>query len=126
MTQENFIIKLFCRVDDMLPKTQEHFQAKLSRSELVTGGLLLALKAVWQRAFYRFVEQNWKDMFPALPDRTRLFRRLKRHQKLTEQFLADPTIFGVIDCYGINRIGRESAKKALPPGDGLSAVNCVC
>lgn len=101
MTQEHFIIELFCRVDDLLPKMQEHFQAKLSRSELVTLGLLLALKGVSQRAFYRWVEQNWKDMFPALPDRTRLFRRLKAHRKLTEAFLAEPTIFGVIDSYGI-------------------------
>jgi hypothetical protein len=43
VTQENFIIELFCRVDDMLLKTQEHNQAKLSKSELVTLGLLLAL-----------------------------------------------------------------------------------
>jgi hypothetical protein len=36
VTQENFIIELFCRVDDMVPKTREHIQAKLSLSELVT------------------------------------------------------------------------------------------
>ena len=101
MTQENFIIELFCRVDDMLPKTPEHIQAKLSRSELVTLGLLMALKGVSQRAFYRWVKQNWKDLFPALPERTRLFRRLKTHRRLTEQFLAEPTVFGVIDSYGI-------------------------
>jgi hypothetical protein len=45
VTQEHFIIELFCRVDDMLPKTKEHFQAKLSISELVTLGLLFALKS---------------------------------------------------------------------------------
>jgi hypothetical protein len=28
VTQENFIIELFCRVDDMLPKTGEHIQAR--------------------------------------------------------------------------------------------------
>jgi hypothetical protein len=38
VTQENFIMELFCRVDDMLLKTHEHFQAKLSSSELVTLG----------------------------------------------------------------------------------------
>jgi len=101
VTQENFIIELFCRVDDMLPKTQEHFQAKLSRSELVTLGLLLALKGTSQRAFYRWVRQNWHELFPALPERTRLFRRLKTHRKLTTQFLAEPTLLGVIDSYGI-------------------------
>ena len=121
MTQENFIIELFCRVDDMLPKTQEHIQAKLSVSELITLGLLFALKGTSQHAFYRWLRQNWHDLFPSLPERTRFFRRLKTHQKLTEAFLADPTLFGVIDSYGIelchpirenhqpqrNRIGKK-------------------
>jgi hypothetical protein len=101
VTQENFIIELFCRVDDMLPKTGEHIQAKLSRSELITLGLLLALKGTSQRAFYRWLKQNWTALFPALPERTRLFRRLKTHRRLTEKFLAEPTLFGVIDSYGI-------------------------
>jgi len=101
VTQENFIIELFCRVDDMLPKMTEHLQAKLSKGELVTVGLLMALKGASQPAFYRWVSQNWKLLFSALPERTRFFRRLKMHRKLTEQFLAEPTIFGVIDSYGI-------------------------
>ena len=101
MTQEHFITELFCRVDDMLPKTEEHIQAKLSISELLTLGLLFALKGSSQHAFYRWVKQNWRGLFPNLPERTRLFRRLKTHQRLTEKFLAEPTIFGVIDSYGI-------------------------
>ena len=101
VTQEYFIIELFCRVDDMLPKQQEHIQAKLSISELVTLGLLFALKGCSQHQFYRWLRQNWKELFPALPERTRLFRRLKTHRRLSEQFLAEPTIFGVIDSYGI-------------------------
>ncbi len=84
MTQENFIIELFCRVDDMLPKTQEHIQAKVSISELITLGLLFALKGTSQRAFYRWLKQNWFDLFPALPEGTRFFRRLKTRRKLTE------------------------------------------
>lgn len=90
-------------------------------SEFVTLGLLLALKGSSQRAFYRWVSQNWKPLIPALPERIRFFRRLKAHQKLTEQFLAEPTLFGVIDSYGIelchpirenhqphrNRIGKK-------------------
>ncbi len=83
------------------PKIEEHQQAKLSRSELVTLGLLLALKGVSQRAFYRWLRQNWTALFPNLPERTRLFRRLKTHRKLTTQFLAEPTLFGVIDSYAI-------------------------
>ena len=89
MTQEQFITELFCRVDDMLPNSEEHFQAKLSKSELLTLGLLFALKGVSQRAFYRWLKHNWLEFFPNLPERTRLFRRLKTHRKLTEQFLAE-------------------------------------
>lgn len=101
MTQEQFIIELFCRVDDMLEKTKEHIQAKLSLSELVTLGLLFALKGTSQHQFYRWIKQNWRGLFPNLPERTRFFRRLKTHRKLTKLFLAEPTIFGVIDSYGI-------------------------
>ncbi len=101
VTQEQFIIELFCRVDDMLPNELEHRQAKLCKSELITLGLLLALKGASQRAFYRWLKRNWIDLFPALPERTRLFRRLKTHRRLTEKFLAEPTIFGVVDSYGI-------------------------
>lgn len=101
VTQEQFITELFCRVDDLLSKAPEHLQAKLSRSELVTLGLLFALKGVSQHQFYRWIRQNWINLFPALPERTRLFRRLKTHRRLTEQFLAAPTVFGVIDSYGI-------------------------
>jgi hypothetical protein len=105
----------------MLPKTQEHIQAKLSISELVTLRLLFALKGIRQHQFYRWLRRNWFDLFPDLPDRTRLFRRLKTHRKLTETFLSEPTVFGVIDSYGIelchpitenhqpgrNRIGKK-------------------
>ncbi len=101
MTQEQFIIELFCRVDDMLNETQEHLQAKLSISELATLGLLFALKGSSQRAFYRWIKQNWIALFPALPERTRFFRRLKTHRQITEKFLAEPTLMGVIDSYGI-------------------------
>lgn len=101
VTQEQFIIELFCRVDDVLEKAPEHIQAKLSISELVTLGLLFALKGTSQHAFYRWIKQNWINMFPALPERTRLFRRLKTHRNLTNKFLAEPTLFGVIDSYGI-------------------------
>ena len=85
----------------MMPTMQEHIQAKLSRSELVTVGLLFALKGTSQHAFYRWLRQNWIGLFPNLPERTRLFRRLKTHRKLTAAFLAEPTVFGVIDSYAI-------------------------
>lgn len=44
MSTEDFIIELFCRVDDQLKDERKHSQAKLSKSEIVTLALLFALK----------------------------------------------------------------------------------
>jgi hypothetical protein len=44
MTTENFIIHLFCLVDDRMGNLPKHSQAHLYPSELVTIGLLFALK----------------------------------------------------------------------------------
>ncbi len=40
-------------------------------------------------------------LFPRLPERTRLFRLFATHQDGAERFLAEPTIFGVADSYGV-------------------------
>ena len=61
MTTLDFVIDLFVRVDDAMKNVRKHSQAKLYPSELVTLGLLYALKgdvgpgmtACW-----------WKPLFP--------------------------------------------------------------
>jgi hypothetical protein len=93
VTQENFIIELFCRVDDMLPKIPEHFQAKLSRSELITLGLLLALKGVSRRAFYRWIEQDWKDMFSRFAGANPAFSPLEDASETND------TVYCRADCF---------------------------
>ena len=114
MTTIDFITQLFCCVDDKLTQhTQKHSQANLYPSEVVTIALLFALKGVGNRAFYRWVESNYKTLFPNLPERTRLFRLFNRHHHLTDIFMADPSLMGVIDTYGIELIhprreGRSS------------------
>ncbi|MCI0617453.1 hypothetical protein L0244_31145, partial [bacterium] len=55
----------------------QHSQAMLWPSEVVTLGLLFAIKGVGQRAFNRWISQNHLALFPGLPERTRLFGRLK-------------------------------------------------
>jgi hypothetical protein len=40
-------------------------------------------------------------LFPKVPDRTLLFRLFKVHRDWTNRFLAEPTILGVADTYGI-------------------------
>ena len=57
MTTEDFIIELFCRIDDAMKGMQKHSQANLCPSEIVTLGILFALKGVGNRAFYRWVKR---------------------------------------------------------------------
>ena len=44
MSDEDFIIHLFCRVDDRMRDAQKHSQATLYPSEVVTLALLFSLK----------------------------------------------------------------------------------
>ncbi len=104
MTTEEFTIELFYRLDQELLDVEKHKQAKLYPSEVVTIAFLFALKGVGNRAFYRWLNRDYKHLFPNLPERTRLFRLFKRHQGLTARFLAAPSILGVIDAYGIELI----------------------
>ena len=103
-TTIDFITAFFCQVDDHLPAIPKHPEAHLWPSEVVTLGLLHALKGVGNRAFYRWLTRDYRPLFPRLPERTRLFRLLKTHQDWTRVFLAAPTVLGVIDTYGIELI----------------------
>src|ERR1700757_2735706 len=49
-----------------------HPAAHLWPSEVVTLGLLHALKGVGNRAFYRWLTRDYRPLFPRLPERTRL------------------------------------------------------
>ncbi len=99
----DFIIQLFCLVDDRLGYLPQHSQAHLYPSELVTIGLLFALKGVQFRAFYRWLERDYGSWFD-LPERTRLQRLLQTHRDWCDCFLADPSFFTVVDSYGIEPI----------------------
>ncbi|MBI3973639.1 MAG: transposase [Chloroflexi bacterium] len=104
MPTGDFLIDLYWRVDEALGTIPPHPQACLAASEVVTLGLLFALKGVGNRAVSRWVDQNWRSLFPRLPHRTRLFRRFKTHRGWTGQFLASPTLLGVIDTDGSERL----------------------
>jgi hypothetical protein len=99
-----FITALFYEVDEQLHAIPKHPEAHLWPSEVVTMGLLHALKGVGNRPFYRWLTRDYRALFPRLPERTRLFRLLKTHQDWTKVFLAAPTVLGVIDTYGIELI----------------------
>jgi hypothetical protein len=98
------ITALFYEVDEQLRAIPTHPEAHLWPSEVVTLGLLHALKGVGNRPFYRWLTRDSRPLFPRLPERTRLFRLLKTHQDWTRAFLAAPPVLGVIDTYGIERI----------------------
>ncbi len=119
MSTSDFITELFCRVDDHMRDVPKHSQSKLYPSEIVTLALLFALKGAGNRAFYRWVKRDYVCLFPNLPERTRLFRLFATHKDWADHFLADPTLLGVADSFGIellhpmregrspNQIGRK-------------------
>ena len=104
MTTTDFIIAFFCQGDDHMHGLSKPPQATLWPSEVVTLGVLHALKGVGNRAFYRWLTKDSRALFPRLPERTRLFRLCMTHQAWADIFLASPTLLGVIDTYGIELI----------------------
>src|SRR2546429_543910 len=69
MTTVEFIITLFCQVEDHMQGLPKHPQATLWPSEVVTLGMLHALKGVSNRAFYRWLTKDYLPFFPRLPER---------------------------------------------------------
>src|SRR5215831_11288838 len=118
----DFITALFYEVDEQLRAIPKHPKAHLWPSEVVTLGLLHALKGGGNRAFYRWLTRDYRALFPQVPERPRLFCLFRTHQDWTQAFLAAPTVLGVIDTYGIELIhpmreGRspqQIGRKGLP------------
>jgi hypothetical protein len=104
MTTEEFITELFCRVDDSMLTAEKTEQAHLYPSEVVTLGLLFALKGSGNRAFYRWLDRDYHPLFPRLPERTRLFRLFNEQQHWTQKLMVAPSLIGLIDTYGIELI----------------------
>ena len=117
MPTVDFIINLFYQVDNEMFDAKKHSQAKLHPSEVVTIALLFALKGVSGRAFYRWLKRDYLDLFPGLPDRTRLFRLLNTHRHWTKRFMADHTLIGLMDTYGVELIHpRREGRSKKPIG----------
>lgn len=115
METESFIIELFCRVDDQIGAEEREPLAKLCPSEIVTLGMLFALKSQGNRQFYRWCSREWRHLFPRLPERTRLFRLFAKYRQLTDEFFATLGLFGVADTIGLEllhpyREGRSATQ----------------
>ena len=64
MPTEEFITALFYEVDEQLGAIPPHPEAHLWPSEVVTLGLLHALKGVGNRPFYRWLTRDYRPLFP--------------------------------------------------------------
>lgn len=101
---EDFIIDLFCQIDNQMGDQPKDPQAKLYPSEMVTLDVLFALKGDSESGFYRWVKRDYGQLFPKLPERTRLFRLLRTHQAWTLSVFGGTDPLGVADTCGIEVI----------------------
>jgi hypothetical protein len=101
MTTVDLITELFCKVDDQIGYQAKHRQANLHPSEVVTLALLYALTGKGNRSFWRWLTRDYVALFPNLPSRTRLFRLFNSHDHWIGEFMASPSLLGVVDSYGI-------------------------
>ena len=122
MTTVDLITALFYEVDEQMGAIPKHPEAHLWPSEVVTLGLLHALKGVGNRPFYRWLTRDYRALFPHLPERTRLFRLFKTHHNWTKTFLAAPTVLGVIDTYGIELIHPTHVQGGVVRGSEFCSV----
>jgi hypothetical protein len=116
MTTQDFIIALFCHVDQQMLHIPKHSEAKLYPSEVVTLALLFAIKGGGMLAFYRWLLRNYPGLFPQVPERTRLARLFKTHTAWTAAFLAGPTVLGVADSYGSEFPPHAGRAQSRPDG----------
>src|SRR5688500_1937945 len=101
MTTEDIIIHIFYHVDNVLSGVSKIPQAKLHPSEVVTIGILFALKGGYFRAFYRWLKRDYNALFGGLPHRTTVQRQLAAQQDLADELLQAPGLLSVIDSYPI-------------------------
>src|SRR3712207_304335 len=77
MPTDELIIRVFCIVDERLVDVKKRADARLYPSEIVTIGLIFALKGGKYRPFYRWIADNVRHLFPKLPELSRLQRLLR-------------------------------------------------
>ena len=106
MTTEDIIVHIFYLVDESLKDAKRVPQTHLYPSEIVTIGVLFALKGGHFRAFYRWLNRDYAPLFAGLPHRTNLQRLLKTHQHHCDALLAEASVLSVTDSYPI-REGRS-------------------
>jgi hypothetical protein len=104
MTTEDSIVHIFYHVDNGVGAVGKDPCAKLYPSEVVTLGILFALKGGRFRAFYRWLKRDFEQLFAGLPDRTNVLRQLSTYQSLTDALMEQPSVLNVVDSYPIELI----------------------
>lgn len=104
MSTEEIITRLFCMVDDQIGAVKKRSDARLHDSEIVTIGMVFALRGGQFRPFYRWFLANYRSLFPNIPHLTRLLRLLRRCAAYADEFLSTPSLFTIADTYGIELI----------------------
>src|SRR4051812_22133249 len=104
MTTEEIIIQIFWVVDNAMLQSQKVPQAKLYPSEVVTIGILFALKGGHFRAFCRWLRRDYAILFGGLPDRTTLLRQLRAQQYQADHLLSEASVLNVIDSFPIESL----------------------
>ena len=102
-----FLTALFCQVDDQLSGFPTHPEAHLWPSEVVTLGLLQALKGGGNRPFSRWLTRDSRPLFPRVPERTRLLRLITTPQDWTSD------LFITLDKDPVTRLQNTS----FPPAN---------
>ena len=72
------ITALLYEVDEQMGAIPKHPEAHLWPSEVVTLGLLHALKGVGNRAFYRWLTRDYRALFPRLGSLGKLLSHFSR------------------------------------------------
>src|SRR5258707_69363 len=98
------LVHIFYHVDNALLKIAKHGNAKLYPSEVVSIGILFALKGGHFHAFYRWLKRDYDSLFAGLPHRTALQRQLRVHQQHTDLLMTQPSVLNVVDSYPMELI----------------------
>ena len=104
MPQDEFITRLFCRIDEKIGFVKKYDDETLYASEVVTLMVLFAIKGGRFSMFYRWISYNHRALFPKLPDVTRLSHLFLTHQSWCNECLAEVSTLGIIDTYGVELI----------------------
>jgi hypothetical protein len=104
MTTQDFMIILFCTVDQEMLHISKRPNATLYPSAVVPLALLYALKGGGTRAFYRWLRRDSQALCPQVPERTRLCRLCTTPSAWTAHLLAAPMVLGVADTYDMEFI----------------------